>query len=170
MNMSFNLRLLCVSFFSLFSVAASSYAGWEKGERLPDLTAFRLQGDIPALEGKVTYVDFWASWCAPCKASFPEMERLYQQNKDSGFQVLAVSVDSSEKAMNKFLARSKPSFSVVWDAAQSLVSDAEVEVMPTSFLVDRKGVIREVHFGWRGGDTAKKLEGEIAELLKESEE
>ncbi len=170
MNTWFNLRFLAGIGSALFVLAASGFAAWEKGERLPDLSAFALEGELPPLEGKVTYVDFWASWCAPCKASFPEMERLYLENKDAGFQVLAVSVDSSEKAMQKFLGRAKPSFSIVWDAKQSLVAAAEVEVMPTSFLVDAKGVIRAVHYGWHGGESTRELEGEIAELLKEAKQ
>ncbi|MBD5778317.1 TlpA family protein disulfide reductase [Pelagicoccus sp. NFK12] len=169
MNTLYSLRLLGAFFFSSFIAAAACFAAWEKGQQLPDLADFDLQGEIPELEGKVSYVDFWASWCAPCKASFPEMERLYQENKDAGFQVIAVSVDSSEKAMQRFLDRAGPSFSVVWDHKQSLVADAEVEVMPTSFLVDAKGVIRSVHYGWRGEETAKKLESEIADLLREVE-
>lgn len=170
MNMSFSPRFFSASLVALFTFAASSFAGWEKGEHLPELSGFGLVGEIPELAGKVTYVDFWASWCPPCKASFPEMERLSQEYKAAGFQVLAVSVDSKEKAMKKFLDRSKPSFSTVWDSAQSLVANAEVEVMPTSFLVDGKGVIRAVHYGWKGGETALKLEGEIQALLEEIKE
>ncbi|MDQ8186517.1 TlpA disulfide reductase family protein [Pelagicoccus sp. SDUM812002] len=167
MNTLFSLKFLRGSVLALALGCSSCLGAWEQGDSLPDLAAFSLEGDIPEFVGKVTYVDFWASWCAPCKASFPEMERLYQENKDAGFQVLAVSVDSSEKAMQKFLDRAQPSFSVVWDAKQSLVADAEVEVMPTSFLVDAKGVIRAVHYGWRGGETVEELESEITELLQE---
>ncbi len=170
MNTWFHFRYLVGLGSAFFVFAASSFAAWEKGERLPDLSAFALEGELPQLEGKVTYVDFWASWCAPCKASFPEMERLYLEKKDAGFQVLAVSVDSSEKAMQKFIGRVKPSFPIVWDAKQSLVTAAEVEVMPTSFLVDAKGVIRAVHYGWHGGETTRELESEIAQLLQEAKE
>lgn len=167
MNTLFSLKVLWSSVLALALGSVSCFATWEKGQPLPDLSEFALEGEVPSLEGKVTYVDFWASWCAPCKASFPEMERLYQENKDAGFQVLAVSVDSSEKSMNRFLDRAKPSFQIVWDSQQSLVADAEVEVMPTSFLIDSQGVIRAVHYGWRGGETVKKLESEIAALLQE---
>lgn len=170
MNTSFNLRFLWVSVVALALGGASCIAAWEKGQPLPDLSEFTLEGDLPEFEGKVTYVDFWASWCAPCKASFPEMERLYQEYKDEGFQIVAVSVDSSEKSMQRFLDRTQPSFSIVWDSKQSLVADAEVEVMPTSFLVDGNGVIRSVHYGWRGSETAKALEAEIAALLEEAQQ
>ena len=145
------------------------YADWETGDVVPDLSSFGLQGELPALSGKVTYIDFWASWCPPCKAAFPEIERIYQENSDKGFQVIAVSVDSNEKMMKRFLDRVKPSFATVWDEEQKLVENAEVAVMPTSFLIDPEGKIRAVHQGWRGKETASKLEAEIAELLKEVE-
>lgn len=149
---------------------ASLSGSWEKGDALPVLAGFELEGELPDFAGQVTYIDFWASWCAPCKASFPEMERIYQDHQSKGFQVLAVSVDSSEKAMRRFLDRAAPSFTVVRDASQALVSDAGIEAMPTSFLVDRQGIIRAVHYGWRGEETVRKLESEIAELLAEDRE
>lgn len=165
MNTLFKARFLSLLILSASTIGTLS--AWEEGETLPDLAAYGLEGELPEMAGKVTYVDFWASWCAPCKASFPEIERLYQENKAAGFQVLAVSVDASEPAMRRFLQRAKPSFPVVRDAAQSLVADAEIEVMPTSFLIDRKGVIRSVHLGWGGAESVQKLEGEIAALLQE---
>jgi thiol-disulfide isomerase/thioredoxin len=169
MNTLYNLKFFWGWAWALCIGASTCFAAWEEGQPLPDLAAFELQGEVPELVGKVTYVDFWASWCAPCKASFPEIERLYQEYKDEGFQVVAVSVDSSERSMQRFLDRAEPSFAIVWDSKQLLVADAEVEVMPTSFLVDAEGVIRAVHYGWRGGETAKKLESEIAALLREGE-
>ncbi|EDY83806.1 Redoxin superfamily [Verrucomicrobiia bacterium DG1235] len=161
-------KLFLPILFGIFTTV-SALAEWEEGGELPDLSAYGLEGSLPGIEGKVTYVDFWASWCAPCKASFPEMERIYLENEDAGFQVLAVSVDSTQKAMQRFLDRAKPSFAIVWDREQKLVADAGIEVMPTSFLVDAKGIIRKVHYGWRGGETAAELEREIAKLLEEKE-
>lgn len=165
MNTSF--RIFVAAFASALWPASPAFSAWEKGDAIPNLSEYQLEGTLPSLEGKLTYIDFWASWCAPCKASFPEMERLYLAHKEAGFQVLAVSVDASEKAMSKFLGRAAPTFSVVRDSKQSLVSAAEVEVMPTSFLVDEHGVIRSVHFGWRGGESVGKLQREIVELLEE---
>lgn len=165
MNTSIRVFVVCLA--SSLLLASSAFSAWEKGDTIPNLSEYQLEGTLPALEGKLTYIDFWASWCAPCKASFPEMERLYVENREAGFQVLAVSVDASEKAMRKFLDRASPTFSVVRDSKQALASAAEIEVMPTSFLVDEKGVIRSVHYGWRGGETAEELEREIVELLNE---
>ncbi|MEM9161206.1 MAG: TlpA disulfide reductase family protein [Verrucomicrobiota bacterium] len=139
----------------------------EKGEPLPHLDAFGLVGDLPELEGKIVYLDFWASWCAPCKASFPDMQEVYEKYKDRGVIVVAVGVDDSEKAMNRFLSRMNATFPTVWDREQKLVDRAKVDVMPTSFLIGRDGVIVSRHRGWLGDRSKKKLIGEIEALLKD---
>lgn len=156
--------------FFLFGLifATSLFGAWEEGEKLPDLSQYDLKGAIPTVEGKVTYVDFWASWCPPCKAAFPAMDRLYSEHKDEGFQVIAISLDSTKGAMDRFVDRAQPSFAIVWDEKQSLAYDAGIEVMPTSFLIDANGVIRKRHRGWGGSASEKELEAEIKELLEEA--
>ena len=150
----------------LASVNAAA-AGWEAGMDVPSLDKYSLVGDAPSLEGKVTLIDFWASWCAPCKAAFPEMEKLYQEFVDEGFQIIAVSVDQKERAMQQFLDRRKPSFTTVHDASQKLVEQAGIQVMPTSFMIDKKGVIRFAHEGWHGKKSVRNLTEEIQTLLAE---
>jgi cytochrome c biogenesis protein CcmG, thiol:disulfide interchange protein DsbE len=141
-------------------------AGFAAGAKLPDLAGFGLDGRLPALKGKVVYLDFWASWCAPCKASFPVLEAWQKEFAAQGFSVLAVSVDEKADDMAKFLKKNPVTFPVVRDAGQKLVAAANVSTMPTSLLIDRKGVIRKVHSGFRGGDAAA-LHAEIAKLLAE---
>lgn len=151
----------------VFCVAAQANDGWDVGTELPDLTSFNLSGELPETKGNVVLVDFWASWCAPCKASFPSMEETYQQYKDKGFKIVAVSVDSKAMSMESFVNRLKPSFSIVHDSEQKLVSEAGIEVMPTSFLVDKSGKIRFVHLGWHGKESAERLMAEVEQLLTE---
>ena len=150
----------------LASVNAAA-ASWEAGMDVPSLDEYSLVGDAPSLEGKVTLIDFWASWCAPCKAAFPEMDKLYQEFGDEGFQIIAVSVDQKERAMQQFLDRRKPSFKTVHDASQKLVEKAGIQVMPTSFMIDKKGVIRFAHEGWHGKKSMRNLTEEIKILLAE---
>ncbi len=163
---SFIGTLLAICFFGLLGQAAV-FAEWKAGLVVPDLSGYELRGELPSLEGKVTYLDFWASWCAPCKASFPALEELYQKYGDDGFQVVAVSVDTQEKAMRRFLDNAKPSFAIAWDPKHGLVSDAGIEAMPTSFLIDAKGVVRDVHIGWSSQSDAEELERKLLELLEE---
>ena len=161
LNIGIGLMLVLIG-----SVVAQAEA-WGPETEVGDLAAFELAGDIPVMEGKVTLIDFWASWCAPCKAAFPEMENLYLKHKDAGFQVLAISLDQKAKMMDSFLKRQKPSFAIAHDTKQLLARSAEIQVMPSSFLVDKKGVVRYAHKGWHGDKSVKSIEEQIKTLLEE---
>ena len=147
------------------SAADPARAAWKAGDKLPPLAGRQLEGALPALDRQVVLLDFWASWCGPCKRSFPELDKIQQAYRARGFTVLAVSVDEKAGDMQKFLAAHAVSFPVVRDAGQKLVAAAGVESMPTSLLVDRRGLIRFVHVGFRGEETVKQLHAEIEQLL-----
>jgi thiol-disulfide isomerase/thioredoxin len=149
---------LCASRSVLFA------EGWKEAAPLPPLGDFGLEGSLPNLKGKVVYLDFWASWCGPCKASFPILNKWQQQFASKGFTVLGVSVDEKPGDMSQFLKNLPVSFPVVRDAAQKLVANADVKAMPTSFLIDRKGTIRHVHHGFRRQDE-ETLSKQITALL-----
>ena len=151
---------------TLALLAARANAGWKVGDSLPDLAAHKLEGKLPELKGKVVLVDFWASWCVPCAKSFPAMDELYHKYKDRGLVVVAVSVDDKAADMEKFLKKHSASFTVVRDAAHSLVAAADVSTMPTAFIVDREGKVRFVHSGFRGEETKKQYSEQIESLLK----
>jgi thiol-disulfide isomerase/thioredoxin len=142
-------------------------AGWNTGAPLPELSRFKLEGDVPDLRGKVVLLDFWASWCGPCKQSFPVMQELHQHYAGRGLVIVAVSVDEDRAAMAAFLKKNPVSFAIVRDAAQKLVADADVQALPTAFLIDRRGNIRFMHRGFRGDVTRKQYREEIELLLKE---
>lgn len=143
-------------------------AGLKKGDRLPDLSSFGLEGKLPAnLRGQVILLDFWASWCPPCKASFPAMEELHKRYHDGGLVILAISVDESRQNMERFVKSANVSFATARDARQKLVAAADVQTMPTSFLIDRTGRIRFVHTGFEGEQTVRQYTSEIQQLLKE---
>lgn len=148
-------------------LAGQVQAKLNESDVLPDLSTFEMTGELPDLEGKVILLDFWASWCTPCKASFPAMDEIYTDYKDRGLVILAVSVDSTEKAYRSFADKSAVSFPLVHDQAKKLVSTAEIEAMPTSFLIDKKGVIRSIHKGYQGKKTIANYREEIETLLAE---
>ena len=162
-----NRILTAISAGLLFFATGAIAANWSEGDRLPDLEAFTLEGEIPDLEGRVVLVDFWASWCAPCKASFPALDEIEAPYRDQGLVVLGVNVDTDSKAFEKFMKRMKPGFSIVRDSSQKVVADAGVETMPSSFLVGRDGVIRSVHSGYHGNKTREQYIEEIELLLAE---
>lgn len=154
-------------FLLTLMTAGSVLAGWKEGTALPDLKKAGVEGTLPAISGKVILVDFWASWCAPCKASFSALDALQNDYKDKGFIVLGINVDEKADDMRRFLEEHTVSFPVVRDARQNLVSAADVQSMPSSFLVDRRGRVRFVHTGFHGEATLKEYAKEIETLLKE---
>lgn len=141
--------------------------GVKPGESFPDLAAFKLEGKLPeATKGKVVLVDFWASWCEPCKQSFPVMEELHKRYAERGLVIIAVNVDENRPDMEAFLKKNIATFVVVRDANQKLVEKTGIATMPSSFLMDRDGKVRFVHTGFRGAETKKKYQEELELLLK----
>ena len=142
-------------------------AGVKTGERFPDLATFKLEGSLPeSLKDKVVMIDFWASWCDPCKESFPAMEELHKHYAGQGLVIIAVNVDEKRADMEDFLKKHTASFTLVRDGKQKLVEHTGIATMPSSFLLDREGKVRFVHTGYRVTETKKKYEQEIESLLK----
>jgi thiol-disulfide isomerase/thioredoxin len=137
------------------------------GDQFPALAEAGLAGTLPATNGQVVLVDFWASWCAPCKASFPAMAKLYADLAPRGLAIVAVSVDEKESAYAGFVKKLAPPFAVMHDRTQALVQKVSVPTMPTSYLLDRTGKVRFVHVGYHGDATERQLRREIESLLAE---
>jgi thiol-disulfide isomerase/thioredoxin len=152
-----NLLLFATAFAGLMASSLFAAEGWNVGDTLPDISRFGLSEPVPDLRGRVVYLDFCASWCAPCKASFPVLNTWQKELGGRGFVILGVSVDEEAPALEAFLKKTPTSFPVVRDSAHKLVSAANVKTMPTSFLVDRKGIIRHVHSGFHKKDEAALL-------------
>ncbi len=156
------------SVLALAGVCSSmAMAALSPGDPLPDLKEFGLEGTVPELAGKVVLIDVWASWCAPCKASFPAFDELQGDKSTDGLVILAVSVDQKAKAYESFLDRMKPTFATVRDGKQKLVAELSPPAMPTSFLFGRDGKLRSVHLGFHGDKSVVELRTEIEALLQE---
>ena len=121
---------------------------------------------LSGLHGKVVYLDFWASWCGPCRKSFPELDQIRQELGPRGFEVFAVNVDEFEVDALKFLAQVPVSYLVVRDGAGSAPQTYGILGMPTGYLIDREGVVRLIHQGFRAKD-GERLRVEISKLLGE---
>jgi len=138
------------------------------GDAFPNLAAPGLLSRIPpATAGKVVLVDFWASWCAPCKASFPTYAKIDSEFAPRGLVIIAVSVDQDTAAFGRFVSRFGPPFFVACDQNQKLVSAVRVPTMPTSYLIDRHGKVRYLHAGFHGSETEAMMRKEIESLLAE---
>ncbi|RLT94454.1 MAG: TlpA family protein disulfide reductase [Ketobacter sp.] len=118
------------------------------------------------VKGKVVYLDFWASWCGPCAVSLPELEKLRRRFHPQGFEVVAINLDNSQEDARRFLRDKQISYPILFDRQQRTPEQFGVAGMPTAFLLDRQGRLRETHTGFKPGDT-EKLTKMIQQLLQE---
>ncbi|HXS51962.1 MAG TPA: TlpA disulfide reductase family protein [Usitatibacter sp.] len=139
------------------------------GGAIPGVAAPRLADpsqrvEFAKLRGDVVYVDFWASWCVPCRESMPALDSLFRMYHARGFRVVGVNKDVTTGDALRFLQRVKVSFPLVADRDDVVAKAFDVQAMPSGYLVDRKGVVRYVHLGFTA-DTEAQLRTEIEKLL-----
>ncbi len=131
---------------------------------LPDLEGAPV--DLGAARGHVTVVDFWASWCEPCKLALPELEELSRDLEGRGLRAYAVSTDENRQSMERFLAETPVKLPILWDRGGEALARFDVRFMPVTLIVDREGVIRHVHQGWKKSRPAEQR-AEVEKLLAE---
>jgi peroxiredoxin len=144
-----------------------SASALEPGKRAPELSGTDTKGrkiSLAALRGKVVIIDFMASWCAPCKQELPLLNKLYLDHAPK-LVVIAVSVDEKADNLATFLKQVPVAFSVMHDAGHTAAKSYSPARMPSSYIIDKQGLIRYVHGGFRKGDE-KVMEQEVTELLR----
>jgi cytochrome c biogenesis protein CcmG, thiol:disulfide interchange protein DsbE len=130
---------------------------------LPDASGGAAQS-LDTYAGKVVVVDFWATWCEPCKQSFPVYQKLVDE-LGGQLVVLGVSQDDDPSGIAAFRSETGAKFPLVWDDGKAVAKSYDPPTMPTAFVVDGSGIIRFVHVGYRAGDEAT-LEAEVRSLLR----
>ncbi len=115
--------------------------------------------------GKVVYLDFWASWCPPCRASFPWMNELQEKYGKRGLKVIAVNLDKERDSANEFLTETPSRVTIAYDPEGTIAESYGVMGMPSSYLIDRNGNLHSSHIGFRDKDKAE-LEEKIVQLLE----
>lgn len=136
---------LVFTFFTVFSLAATV------GEPAPNISLRSANGDVSQLsdyKGQVVYLDFWASWCKPCQRSFPWMNEVHNKLADKGLKVIAINLDVETALADQFLAKLPADFAIAYDPEGESAEAYRVLGMPSSYLIDKKGILREVHQGF----------------------
>lgn len=155
------LRLACAAL--LLAASLSHAAPLEAGQPAPALSLPGLSGpvNLADFKGKVVYVDFWASWCGPCKQSFPWMNDMQARYGAKGLQIVAVNVDAKREDADKFLASMPASFTVAFDPKGDTPKRFQIEGMPSSVLVGADGKVLMAHKGFNE-ESRKSLEDALA--------
>jgi cytochrome c biogenesis protein CcmG/thiol:disulfide interchange protein DsbE len=151
---------------ALLAIAADAGA-LSPGEPAPTFSLPTAAGDpvsLDRLRGHVVYVDFWASWCGPCRRSFPWMNEMQQKYAANGLAIVGVNVDKRRPDAERFLQQTPATFAIVYDPAGKTPEAYGVKGMPSSYLIDADGRVVAVETGFRDEQKAE-LEARIRELL-----
>ncbi|MCP5356923.1 MAG: TlpA family protein disulfide reductase [Pseudomonadales bacterium] len=133
---------------------------------LPDSTGKQIS--LAQQQGKVVYLDFWASWCGPCRQSFPWMNEMRQKYQSRGLEIIAVNLDSKREDADKFLSKIPAEFTVLYESSGATPTAYGVKGMPTSFLIDAKGQILSQHAGFNSAHKDE-LEAAIQQALEKQQ-
>ncbi len=133
---------------------------------------FKLEGQqkqvkLSDYRGQIVYLDFWASWCQPCRKSFTWMNKMQSLYGEEGFKVIAINLDESRQEANKFLQKIPANFAIAFDPRGDTAETYSVKAMPSSYLIDKNGNIIHANLGFRGKDEDK-LETKIRTLIRQS--
>ena len=135
----------------------------------PDFTLKSSTGKnikLSELRGQVVMINFWASWCGPCRQEMPLLDQLYQRYQPMGFTLLGVNVEEDSSAADKILKEIPVSFPVLYDNNSKVSESYQVQAMPSTFLIDRDGKLRYLHKGYKPG-TEDEYQQQIRELIRE---
>ncbi|RLJ70528.1 peroxiredoxin [Hydrogenivirga caldilitoris] len=165
-NIAYGLGILLVALMLYLGLVTNSHqeniAGVLPGKEAPNFKLKTIEGKEVSLEdyrGKVVLVNFWATWCPPCREEMPLFERVYRTYRNKGFEVLAVSTDSSLDPVKKFVKEYKLSFTVLFDD-RNITSLYGIQGLPTSFLINREGKVVKVRLG-----EYKEIEKDLKQIL-----
>jgi peroxiredoxin len=145
---------------SMVGASASIAPGFSLPSRSGDSVS------LQSLKGQVVMINFWASWCGPCRQEMPLLDQMYKRYSSLGFTLLGVNVEADVKDAEKWLAATPVTFPVLFDKENKVSKLYDVNAMPSTVFIDRKGNVRYLHRGYKAGDEGEYL-NQIRALLKE---
>ena len=154
--------------FSVFAASSLASSGME-GKLAPDFALKSSTGEnlrLSELRGDVVMINFWATWCGPCRQEMPLLDELYARYERVGFSLLGVNIDDDSGRAMDMIEELGVNFPVLFDARKEVSKLYEVEAMPVTVIVDRTGTVRYIHHGYKPGYEDKYLD-QIRSLLRE---
>ena len=154
--------------FSVFAASSLASSGLE-GQAAPDFALKSSTGEnlrLSEYRGDVVMINFWATWCGPCRQEMPLLDELYSRYNRVGFNLLGVNIDDDSRRAMQMVEELGVNFPVLFDARKEVSKLYEVEAMPVTVIVDRQGTVRFVHHGYKPGYEEKYLD-QIRSLLRE---
>lgn len=168
MNVSIFVRscflISCVLALSLSTASAARVGDWAPNFTLKSATGANLR--LSEFRGEVVMINFWATWCGPCRQEMPVLEKLYSRYHDVGFELLGVSLDGNSAKARKMAKQLKVNYPILFDLEKQVSELYGVDAMPTTVMVDRDGRVRDVYRGYLPGHEDK-YQTKIRGLLKE---
>ncbi len=186
-NTSFKLCLfavMAIAGFYSFSANSQDVKSLKVGDKAPDIVAEPLNEDenkdyldkkgrfhLEKVENQVILVDFWASWCPPCREEIPHLQKAYEKFHEKGLKLVSVSLDRKESDLIEFTKKKENNmpWTHIFDETQELAKKYRVRFIPSPFLIDHKGKIVAMENELRGGNLEKSIEKHIKQLPKEEE-
>ena len=161
-------NVIVALFFSVFAATSLASSGLE-GQAAPDFALKSSTGEnmrLSEYRGDVVMINFWATWCGPCRQEMPLLDELYQRYSRVGFNLLGVNIDDDSRRAMQMIEELGVQFPVLFDASKQVSKLYDVDAMPVTVIVDRTGTVRYVHQGYKPGYEEKYLT-EIRSLLRE---
>lgn len=162
-----NMKRSFALFFSLI-LSTQINAAVSEGSQVPSFSLQTLQGggsfNSSSLKGKVTLIDFFASWCIPCRGALPAYQKINDKFASQGFKVIAINIDKDAQAAMNFLKKYSVSYTILHDPDGKVAAEFGLPTMPSSYLVNKSGSVVKVYAGYHSGD-ASQIEGDVQKAL-----
>lgn len=158
-----------LSFIALLAANTAAHAALQANAAAPDFTLRALDGPnlhLAEQRGRVVLVNFWASWCGPCRQEMPQLNKLHDKYRAAGLVMLGINIDDDPRQAAELAARYQIRFPVLLDTDKAVVKRYDLGAMPATVLIDRDGRVRQLHRGYREG-LELTYDQQIRELIKE---